>query len=140
MVYPTLADSQDGPAADQGRQAEPRYRCTHPTHPEDERRTFSKKKELNRHMKVHNRDAILWNCGCCQNMGVNFEPKVRKDKVQTHLRKIHERPRSEDNKGIRCPEEGCYTLFTADSCLDEHLRQTHSSHPREVPSQTANGE
>ena len=29
---------------------------------------------------------------------------MRKDKVQTHLRKIHEKPRSENNKGICCPE------------------------------------
>ncbi len=140
MAYYTLADFEDAPAVDQDRQAEPKYRCMHPTHPDDERRTFSKKKELNRHMKVHNPDATLWSCGCCQNLGDNFEPKVRKDKVQTHLRKIHERPRSEDNKGISCPEKGCYTLCTAASCLDEHLRQNHSSPPREIPSRTANGE
>ena len=140
MAYPTFAGLQDGSAFDHGCQEEMKHRCMHPTHLDDERPTFTAKKELTRHMKVHDPDAILWNCGCCQNIGNTFEPKTRKDKVYTHLRKIHEKPRSEDNKGIRCPMDGCYTLFTAPSCLDEHWSQKHQGHPRELQRQTINGE
>lgn len=96
-------------------------------------------KELKRHMKMHDPKATLWHCGCCQNLGDKFEPKVRKDKVQTHLRKKHAKPKSEHNKGIRCPEENCYTLFTAASCLDEHWIQNHPSRPLQKPSQTITG-
>ena len=136
MAYPTFRNLQDDSAVNNGCKEEPELSCPHC----DEKPTFAKKKEFNRHMKVHDPDAILWHCGCCQNLGDSFEPKVRKDKVQTHLRKIHDKPKSEDNKGIRCPQEGCYTLFTAASCLHEHWIQTHSTHLRGLPSQTANGE
>ena len=112
----------------------------HHTHPEDERPTYTAIKELKRHQKEHDPEAILWHCGCCQNLGVKFEPKVRKDKVQTHLRSIHEKRKSGRNKGNHCPAEGCYALFTAASCIDQHWRQHHAGQLQEAPSQTTAGE
>lgn len=73
-------------------------------------------------------------------MGRPYKGKERKDKVQSHIRNRHERPKSEDNKGRPCPVEGCYTLFTATPCLELHLQQDHPSHTGVMPSQTTHGE
>lgn len=140
MANSTVPNLQDGSAVHHGYKDESKHRCTHHTHPEHERPTYTAKKELKRHSKVHDPHATLWRCGCCQNRGENFKPNTRKDKVQTHLGKRHARPKSEHNKGIRCPEAGCYTLFIAGSCLDEHCRQDHPNHTRTIPSQMTIGE
>lgn len=111
----------------------------HPTHPKNDRPTFTAIRELRRHERVHDPNAPLWHCGCCQNLGREFEPNKRKDKVQSHLGRVHGKPKSESNTGICCPY-CCNTLFIAASCLDEHYRQNHSSHPQGMPSQTITGE
>lgn len=100
---------------------------------------FSKEKELTRHMKKHDPNAILWQCGCCQNLGAPYKAKERKDKVRDHLRSRHQSSGSEDTKGIDCPVDNCYTLITAASCLDEHLRQEHVGHYWDLSNQTSNG-
>ena len=137
----TVEDLQDVSALHHGYAGEPKHHCTHDKHAEGERPTFASKKELKRHLREHDPNAPRWHCGCCQNLGDNFEGKTRKDKVQTHLRTIHEKPKSKNNLGISCPEESCPTLlFTVASCLDEHLRQVHPNYPRDMPSQITNGE
>ena len=138
MTTPTVADIQDGLATHQGYTEAPVYRCMDDRHPEGERPTFTSKKELKRHKKKHDPNAPRWYCGCCQNLGDKFEGNTRKDKVRDHMRNIHEKPKSEFELGIHCPE-GCLTLFTVTSCLDEHLMQVHSSHSRGIPSQTTTG-
>ena len=108
--------------------------------PECEGIKFKSRKELRRHAKGHDPDSTRWYCGCCQNLGERFKPNPRKDKVQDHLRNKHETSRSEEKKtiGISCPVEGCYTLFTALSCLDRHFKQ-YSTHTSELSYQLDNG-
>ena len=103
--------------------------------PQCQDRSFKNLKDYKRHAKIHDPNAILWYCGCCENLGQTYRGKERKDKVQTHLRNRHERPKSEDNKGIQCPVEGCYTLFIAHSCLNFHLDIEHPNFGWERTSQ-----
>ena len=111
----------------------------HHTHPEDDRPTYKARKDLMRHEKEHDPEAILWYCGCCLNLGDTFEPKVRKDKVLAHLRNIHAKTKSGLSKAIDCPAGGCNTMFTATSCLDEHLRQNHADQLQTTSSQSITG-
>ena len=109
------------------------------THPEDQRPTFTALKDLKRHQKEHDSRAKVWSCGCCLNLGENFGPKVRKDKVRDHLRNIHAKPKSELSKPIECAVEDCKTMFTATSCIDEHLRQKHAGQLQSTSSQSITG-
>lgn len=101
---------------------------------------FSSVKDLKRHAKNHNPGSTLWKCGCCQNLGILFEGKSRKDKVQAHLRSKHETSRSEDknNLGFPCPAQDCYNLFTTLSCLDLHFKY-HPTHAGDLSNQPSNG-
>ena len=138
---PTVVDLPDALAFRHDHAEDPRYRCMDDTHPENDRPTFKSEKELKRHERAHNPNAKRWYCGCCQNLGDTFKGKTRKDKVQDHLRRIHEsKSEGTPNLGTRCPEEDCLTLFTAASCLDEHMRQVHPDYPWDKTDQKLNGE
>jgi len=102
-------------------------------------RSFNHKRDLKRHEKRHNSNAKLWYCGCCQNSGDPYRGQVRKDKVQDHLRRKHDKSQSGDNKGIPCLVEGCFMLFTTGSCLHTHLRQEHPNEQGDRRTQTNNG-
>lgn len=102
--------------------------------------SFKHKKDLKRHEQKHDPNATLWKCGCCQNLGHTFGGSTRKDKVRDHLRGQHQHEKNKSKRiGEMCPEEDCYTLFTAASCLREHLRQEHRRCTREMQSQTIDG-
>lgn len=117
----------------------PKYRCMDDTH-KNRGPTFKSERDLKRHWKIHDPDAPIWFCGCCQNLGKKFKGKIRKDKVQDHLRRIHD-PKSggTPNPGTICLKEDCLMLFTSASCLDEHLRQVHPSLLPTTPRQNTNG-
>ena len=119
----TVVELTNGLAVHQGSMEPQKHCCIHPGC--DGR--FAQKKDLKRHEKIHDPNSTLWYCGCCQNLGDKLKGggKTRKDKVQSHIRKIHDESKSMDNKGIICPEDHCYFLFTGASCVDEHLREYH---------------
>ena len=136
---PRSVDSSDALAVSNDCTEGPKYRCTHDTH-KNRGPTFKSERELKRHWKVHDPDARKWYCGCCQNLGEKFKGNTRKDKVQDHLRRIHEsKSAGTPNLGTICLKENCLTLFTTASCLDEHLRQVHPGYRREMADKTMDG-
>lgn len=108
--------------------------------PQCQKPSFKKLKDLKRHEKKHDPNAVLWRCGCCQNMGHPFKLQIRKDKVLSHLRNIHERSKSEDSRALSCPVASCHTLLTAASCLVVHLKQEHPDYARENPNHAISSE
>lgn len=140
MSASTVSDLQGSLAVQHGCTKEPKHRCMDPTHPESKRPSYTSKKELKRHEKVHDPKSKRYYCGCCRNLGVEYKDHTRKDKVRDHMRGKHGEPKSEDNLAIECPGEGCSVLLTADSCIDEHMRQAHPGDQWEMPSQTTNSE
>lgn len=129
----TFGDLQNVLAHPHDRTDLPKQRCSHLGC----EKTFKREKDLKRHSIEHDSNATIWHCGCCQNLGDKLKGKPRKDKIQSHLRNIHGK-----TKSVECPEEGCYTLFTTTSCVDEHLRQIHPGqhpgHTQGMPSQEIN--
>ena len=99
---------------------------------------FKSIKDLKRHAKMHDSNSVQWFCGCCQNLRDPFRGNTRKDKVQTHQRNIHGNSGSKSSS-ITCPVEHCYTLFTAPSCIDIHLRKCHPDQVKVITSQPTNG-
>jgi hypothetical protein len=97
--------------------------------PDCHRRKFSRQYDLKRHkIEQHSSDTRRYICGPCRQKKVE-KPFVRKDKLMTHLRSVHNMHGSVSR---RCSEGPCGTEgtnyeihFATQPELDQHLIESH---------------